>query len=60
MRLQEENKKLRIENTALREEVKILTAKVEQLLKIIEDMGHKKNSRNSSLPPSSDIIRYYS
>ena len=57
MRLQEENKKLRIENTALREEVKILTAKVEQLLKIIEDMGHKKNSRNSSLPPSSDITR---
>ncbi|MCD4818057.1 MAG: DUF6444 domain-containing protein, partial [Candidatus Cloacimonetes bacterium] len=57
MTLQEENKKLRIENKALREEVKILTAKVEQLLKIIEDMGHKKNSKNSSLSPSSDFSR---
>ena len=57
MTLQEENRKLRFENDLLREEVKILTAKVEQLLKIIEDLGHKKNSQNSSLPPSSDITR---
>ena len=57
MRLEKENKKLRIENKALREEVKLFTSKVNQLLKIIEDMGHKKNSRNSSLPPSSDISR---
>ena len=46
MTLQEGNQKLRLENKALREEVRIFTAKVEQLLKIIEDMGHKKNSRN--------------
>lgn len=26
-------------------------------LKIIEEMGHKKNSNNSSLPPSSDMTR---
>ncbi len=57
MTLQEEIRTLRLENDLLREEVKILTTKVEQLLKIIEDMGHKKNSRNSSLPPSSDITR---
>ena len=57
MTLQEENQKLRIENKALREEVKILTVKVKQLLKIIEDMGHKKNSRNSSISPSSDLTR---
>jgi len=57
MTLQEENQKLRLENKALREEVRIFTAKVEQLLKIIEDMGHKKNSRNSSLSPSSDLTR---
>ena len=57
MNLQEENQKLRLENKALREEVRILTAKVEQLLKIIEEMGHKKNSRNSSLSPSSDLTR---
>jgi len=57
MKLQEEIRKLRLENDLLREEVKILTGKVNQLLKIIEVMGHKKNSRNSSLPPSSDITR---
>lgn len=56
-RLQKENELLRLENKSLREEVKILTEKVAQLLKIIEDMGHKKNSKNSSLPPSSDISR---
>ena len=57
MKLKEENNKLRIENKALREEVKILTVKVKELLKAIEVMGHKKNSRNSSLLPSSDITR---
>ena len=57
MKLQEEIRKLRLENDLLREEIKILTGKVNQLLKIIQVMGHKKNSRNSSLPPSSDITR---
>ncbi len=56
-KLQAENEKLRIENKFLREEVKILSEKVSHLLKIIADMGHKKNSKNSSLPPSSDFGR---
>ncbi len=34
-----------------------LTDKVELLLKEIERLSHKKNSKNSSLPPSSDITR---
>ena len=55
--LQEENKMLRMENKSLREEVTILSDRVSQLLKVIEDMGHKKNSKNSSLPPSSDFAR---
>ena len=33
---------------------KALTAKIEELLQRIDELSHKKNSRNSSAPPSSD------
>ena len=33
---------------------KALTAKIEDLLQRIDELSHKKNSRNSSAPPSSD------
>ena len=48
---------LKEENKVLRGEVKALHNKVNDLLKIIEQLGHKKNSRNSSLAPSIDINR---
>ncbi len=57
MTLEEENKILRAENTELRRTVASLTQKVEDLLKMVEELGHKKNSKNSSLPPSSDFGR---
>ena len=31
-----------------------LTAKIDELLRQIDELTHKKNSRNSSAPPSSD------
>lgn len=42
---------------ALQEMVTALTAKVDFLLKENQRLSHKKNSKNSSLPPSSDIAR---
>ena len=57
MTLKEENTKLRLENKALSAEVTILTGKVADLLKVVENLGHKKNSRNSSIPPSTDMSR---
>lgn len=38
------------------EKIKILEAKIVYLLEIIEKQGIKKDSHNSSLPPSSDIV----
>ena len=59
----EENLFLRSENAMLREKVALLTAQVtsleEKLLLLLdkfERKGVKKTSRNSSLPPSSDIV----
>jgi transposase len=42
---------------ALQEMVTALTAKVDMLLKENERLSRKKNSKNSSLPPSTDITR---
>lgn len=39
------------------ETIALLNEKVDLLLKEIERLSHKKNSRNSSLPPSSDITK---
>ncbi|MCP4294615.1 MAG: IS66 family transposase [Proteobacteria bacterium] len=39
------------------ETIRQLTEKVELLMKEIERLSHKKNSTNSSLPPSSDMTR---
>ena len=49
-RLREENGQLRAENTRLR-------AENARLRKEIEYLKHGKNSRNSSMPPSTDIFR---
>lgn len=35
-------------------QIRELTVKVDELLKELEEKNHKKNSRNSSAPPSSD------
>lgn len=57
MTTQEELIQLRKENKYQREEIKLLTEKVTILLKLVEDLGHKKNSRNSSISPSIDMTR---
>ena len=36
------------------EQNQALTAKIDELLRQIDELTHKKNSRNSSAPPSSD------
>lgn len=36
------------------EQNQALTAKIDELLQRIDELSHKKNSRNSSAPPSSD------
>lgn len=36
------------------EQIKALTEKIDALVKELEEKKHKKNSRNSSAPPSSD------
>jgi len=41
----------------LKERIKALEAQVTFLLKEVERLTHKKNSRNSSIPPSSDLTR---
>ena len=44
-------------STLLQAEMKqnqALTAKIDELLRQIDELTHKKNSRNSSAPPSSD------
>lgn len=53
--LRAENASLKAENEALKETVRVLTEKVDFLLKRIEELEHKKTSKNSSFPPSSDI-----
>ena len=62
--LRSENASLRSENAIFREtisvltkEVSILGEKMRFLLDVIEKQGIKKDSHNSSLPPSSDIGR---
>lgn len=41
-------------NQSQAEQNRALTAKVDELLQRIDELSHKKNSRNSSAPPSSD------
>ena len=47
----------KIEVKHLSDEVSALKETLAQMIKIIEQLGHKKNSSNSSLPPSSDMTR---
>ncbi|MBK7527666.1 MAG: hypothetical protein IPI59_08980 [Sphingobacteriales bacterium] len=54
---EQEAKWLRAENAQLRQEVVSLTAKVKLLLEQLSKPVIKKDSHNSSLPPSSDIYR---
>ena len=42
------------ENRKQAEQIRELTAKIDLLLARIDELTHKKNSRNSSVPPSSD------
>ena len=48
--LQQQNEQL----TKLREEIAAKDAQIEALTKKIEELTHKKNSGNSSTPPSKD------
>lgn len=54
-KLQEENKKLKAENIELKARVSELELLVSELKKQIEQSKTKKDSHNSSMPPSSDI-----
>ena len=47
---------LQAENALLSQKVKFLEEKVAQLLEILQKQGVKKDSHNSSLPPSSDFF----
>jgi hypothetical protein len=55
MNMRKENIELRAENAALRQDVQSLTEKVTLLLSQLSSRVIKKDSHNSSLPPSSDI-----
>lgn len=55
MSLRKENITLRAENTALHQTVLELTEKVSMLLNVLSSPVVKKDSHNSSLPPSSDF-----
>lgn len=50
-----ENAQLRAENTQIRQEQSSLTEKLRLLLILLEKKPVKKDSHNSSLPPSSDL-----
>ncbi len=53
---EQEEISLRAENAELRQEVKALTDKVMLLLKMISQPIIKKDSHNSSMPPSTDLF----
>jgi transposase len=53
---EEEAISLRAENAELREEIKSLTEKLTLLLEVISQPLIKKDSHNSSLPPSTDLF----
>ena len=53
--VEQENRKLRIENRQLHETLTFLNSQIEELQEQIAKL--KKNSRNSSKPPSSDIVK---
>lgn len=42
------------QNAKLTEQVAALTAQVEELIRKLEEKNHRKTSKNSSAPPSSD------
>lgn len=56
-RLQEENHQLRKENAELKSQVSELMKKVSDLLTQNKQISVKKNSNNSSIPPSTDLTR---
>ncbi len=56
MMTEQEEIALRAENAELRQEVKSLTDKITLLLKVMSQPLIKKDSHNSSLPPSSDLF----
>ena len=55
--LRAEQQILRETNLVLTKEVGLLSEKLSLLLKLIEKQGVKKDSHNSSLAPSNDIVR---
>ena len=55
--LHTENKRLHEENDQLRRENRLLLNKISMLEKRISELENKKTSRNSHLPPSSDMTR---
>jgi transposase len=56
-KLRAANKNLRQENKILKQENKILQKENQELKQEIASLKHRKNSDNSSMPPSSDIGR---
>lgn len=42
------------QNAKLTEQVAALTAQVEELIRKLDEKNHRKTSKNSSTPPSSD------
>ena len=49
--------KYELETQMLKEEIRLLNEKIDFLLKVNQKKPPKKNSTNSSLPPSSDFTR---
>jgi len=57
LHLLQENAELKSENAAFKVQVSALLDKVSKLEKIIENLKIKKDSHNSSIPPSKEIIK---
>ena len=56
--LRKENRQLKQENKALRNENKVLRKENKRLQERVAKLEHKKNSTNSSMPPSSDMTKH--
>jgi len=57
LQLRQENSELKAENYALKKQVSELLDKVSKLERIIENLQIKKDSHNSSIPPSKEIVK---